>query len=135
VNFFLLLAASQDIEPAETPQLQSIGVVSVTAGACDGNVVDTPAAISVAWTADNFDDAVHAFKVYENDVLKVQQTTTSWQKTINGFIEDGPYQRFESDWTYRVDVVYAATGVVLSSITASPWSVFYGQCRDMGVPE
>jgi hypothetical protein len=134
VDLFLILAAAE-ASVETTPQLSSVSVTSVQPGMCSNQVTFPSAAISVSWTSDGFDPDVHVYKLYENGVLKATQTSTTWQKTIVGSVENGPYQEWVSDWTYRVDIANASTGQVYSSLESEPWRQYYGSCRNTPEPE
>jgi hypothetical protein len=108
--------------------MTSVTVASTNGGACDGLIASPPASILVSWSADRFDPTLHTFKVYENDVLKSSQTSTTYAKTIAGNVEFSDFASWVSDWTYRVDVVDAA-GIVLSSMSSDAWQIPYGSCR------
>lgn len=128
-----MLMAVEGATVTSTAHLTGISVASLTGGACVDGGLGEAAAISVAWTASGFNPAGHVFKLYENGVLKVSQTTTSYQHVFSGYAEGGEFARFEANLTYRVDLC-SLDGAVISSATAEPWIRSYGRCIDRSLP-
>lgn len=126
----------QGEEIPTSPQMASISRATGVVGVCGDNPLGgavTSATVLVSWFAYNFDDALHVYKVYENNVLKSTLTDTNYTRTVVGQVENGTYARFKSDFTFRVDLCQA-DGTVLSTLTAEPWAVWYGSCAELPEP-
>ncbi len=114
--------------------MQTLSVSSGSGGECDGISLISAASVLVEWTALNFDADLHQYKVYENNVLKSTQTTTSYSRDVVGRIAGGSFP-IDSDWTFRVDLC-DLEGDAISSMVAAEWSVGYGRCFGLpGDPE
>lgn len=112
--------------PASTaPALGSI-IFSHTSGSC-GSSVD--ATVSPSWVVTNPDDTNYEVHVQENGVLVATQlsSSTSYSKTVAGFVESGSFRQFTSSWAYTVEVVRKSDGVVIASRSRT-WTQLYGAC-------
>jgi hypothetical protein len=128
--FFVMLAAMDGAAAAVTPTLSTPTVATVNPGICSGGSVLTNATVGISWTVTNGDDALYEIKVYEDGILIATKTGTTTQhtKTVTGFVEDGFFNPFFADWTYRVDMVRISDSVVVDTKTAADWEQWYGTC-------
>lgn len=109
-----------------------VGPVAFTghAGVCPG--IADPASLLVSWNVTNPDDANYELRVLENGapVLTGLCSVTTYSKTISDFVQAGSFHRFTSNWTYTVQLVRKADGVVISSLVSSAWTRIYGTCSN-----
>lgn len=128
---FLAAAAAESV--ALVPSVSGVNVVRQgSGGSCFAGTLEAAAAIDVNWTVTNPDDVLYEAQLFENDILVATQTTnnTYWLKEVTEHVEEGPYNTWTSNWTYRVDIVRKADGVVVSTASSSPWVQEYGTCTD-----
>lgn len=117
------------------PQTSTPTVATTSTGTCSGSNTGTSASLRVSWTITSPDSANYAAKLYENGILKSTQDTAAsmhWDKTVSGYVEDGPRSPFVANWVYRVDVVRKDNGLTVSSKTAATWGKTYGLCASGG---
>jgi hypothetical protein len=125
-----MLAAMDGATASVTPTLSTPTVATLAPGMCSGGSVLVNASLRVTWTVTNGDAANYEIKVYEDGILKATQggTSTSYTKTVTGFVEDGFYNAFFADWTYRVDMCRISDSEVVDTKTAADWEQWYGTC-------
>lgn len=129
--FALLFALAPAVLVAAVPQISNAVLSEVTGGACGfGGTVATSAQNQLAWTLTNPDAADYDISVYENGVriAGVAGDTTSLLIEITGNVRNGTFFPWESNWTYRVDVVRKSDSVVVATATSNTWIVAYGGC-------
>lgn len=129
----LLLAHAASSQP-DVPGVSGAVVVSDFMGACYNGALDTPASIELQWNVAQANNTLYETQIRENGVLvaTVPSTTTSWLKEVTGYVQNGSYHQFTSNWTYKVDMVRKSDGVAVGSTTASTWAQLYGKCSEFG---
>lgn len=119
--------------PPPVPALTS-AYITHFAGVCNSHILQVNATVTVNWTQTNFDNTLHEYRIYQDNVLvSVQGTSSLYFKQVSGVVEDGCGSSWQSDWVFRVDIVRKSDGVVLASREATGnannhhvW--YYGTC-------
>lgn len=128
LGMILMLAGEPAVVPAVPPSF-SAGPSAATqfVGACSGGSVGFPARVRLSWTAVNFNAALHEYRVYQDGILISTQSSSPYDKQVNGYIEGGFYFPVQFSWLFRVDIVRKSDGIALAS-GSTTWTKYYGTC-------
>lgn len=115
------------------PQITRAATRLVTAGACSGASLETPAEVELSWSLVDVtptNTALYEVYVWENWVLQgtYALTTTTFTREVPGVVvaSTAPTaQRYE--WLYRLQIIETATGRVVSDAAAAHQE-FIGEC-------
>lgn len=122
---FQVLIALAGVTDAVVASVSAISAATLAAGVCASS---TWASVRVSWTLASYDAALYRTDLYKNGSLVSSPTGTSYDETVDGYVEFGLYSRFTASWTYRIDVVRRADNVVVSTRSVV-WSKVYGTCH------
>lgn len=118
---------------ANTPPIPSLGVVTVTsgrAGTCPADEAHA-ASVHVAWGLTNGGSPAYELRVLEDGALlaTLGSGVSFYNKVLVGFVEGSTTPpKMTSNWTYTVQLVRVADGVVVQSAVSSAWIKSYGGC-------
>jgi hypothetical protein len=124
-----MILLEQLITAAVSVPAPSLGSASIShsAGVCSPFAA---ASLTVLWSVANPNETLYELHLLENGALVSTQllAVTSWNKTIDDYVENGSHlPQFTSHWTYTVQIVRKADGVVVDS-QAITWAQLYGHC-------
>jgi hypothetical protein len=142
------------VDPESTMEISDLHLSTENAGACafDSPIPVSDAKVAVQFRIKNRRDDDFTINVYLDDeggqgVIPLGTATfnptgfapitwtLSYLSSVEakgvftnvGYVEDGLVAPITSRWTFRVELVENATGLVLQSLRA-PWSKTYGTC-------
>ena len=127
MQMLLMLASQQGSGGggSPTPTLDSL-TISGSSGTCITTPLQ-PASITVSWTSSNYDSSLYDYKVYQDDILKSTQDTTSYGQQQAGLVENDTHCQEQRTFNFRVDIVRTSDSVVMATRSASS-TRNYGRC-------
>ena len=126
--FFEMLAACTGVGAFLTPVLGAVAVTTGDTGSCSPV---RAASVHVAWGLTNGGNPAYEIHVLENGVLltTLDASSTFFNKLIFNYIEGSSNApKFTANWTYTIQIVRIADGVVVQAQVSTAWTRLYGSC-------
>ena len=128
MQMLLMLASQQGSGGGGGPTPPAMTSLTITSS--NGTCITTPlqpAVVTVSWTASNYDSSLYDFKLYQDDILKATQDSTSAAFQQAGLVQGDTHCPEDRTFNFRVDIVRTSDSVVISTMSGSN-TFHYGRC-------